>query len=183
MAPNPFLAPPEPTEPARIQQLAAALKLVGDAPHPRPLTVFAKNYAADGMRTLCLDLIHDAQTLQHLYEHVQQFRRELIEALSVTLPERALMALEVLREPQQQFEEMHLQTLTQLAQDQRQRFTTLLRETTADAPSIALFAEALHDYEARPDPWSDWRDVGKAIGEFHYLRNMKALIRDQFPQP
>ncbi len=38
----------------------------------------------------------------------------------------------------------------------------------------------MHDYEAQPDPWNDWRDVGKALAEFHYLRGMKGLIREVF---
>lgn len=177
---NPFLAPPEPAEPARRQQLLAALALAEDTPNPRPLTVFAKNYAADGMRTLCLDLVHDGQTTAQLFGYVERFRGELIDTLMVTLPERALMALKVLRGPQQLFEEWHLQTLAGIPQEQRRKFITLLQETTADAPSIALYSAAMHDYEAQPDPWNDWRDVGKALAEFHYLRGMKALIREAF---
>ncbi len=179
---NPFLAPPEPAEPARRQQLLAALALADGTPNPRPLSVFAKNYAADWMRTLCLDLVHDGQTTDQLFGYVQRFRGELIDALMVTLPERALMALEVLRGPQQLFEERHLQTLATIPQEQRRKFITLLQETTADAASIARYSAAMHDYEAQPDPWNDWRDVGKALAEFHFLRGMKGLIREVFDQ-
>ena len=80
----------------------------------------------------------------------------------------------------QGFEERHLQTLAGIPQEQRRKFIALLQETTVDAPSIALHAAAMHDYEAQPDPWNDWRDVGKALAEFHYLRGMKGLIREVF---
>ncbi len=179
---NLFLAPPEPTEPARRQKLLAALALAKDTPNPRPLIVFAKNYATDWMRTLCLDLVHDGQKTEQLFGYVKRFRGELIDALMVTFPERALMVLELLRGPQQSFEERHLQTLAGIPQEQRRKFITLLQETTADAPSIAGYSAAMHDYEAQPDPWNDWRDVGKALAEFQYLCGMKGLIREVFDQ-
>ena len=177
MAINRFLAPPEPSDLQRRENLLSVLAGLSGSPTERPQMVFAKNYAHDPMLTWCVDLARERENAERLRGYVERKRYELIDRILPTKPELAMPSVELLRGGEQIFQESILAAIVEMAADQRGRFLEVLSEVTDDRAIIEQYAEAIGDDAVRPEPWDTPRTLAKTAFGFRYLQTMKRLVR------
>jgi hypothetical protein len=174
---NRFLAPPEPSDPQRLENLRSVLGGLGRSPTERPQMMFAKNYAHDPILTWCVDLARERENAERLRGYVKQNRYELIDRILPTKPEVAMPSVELLRGGEQIFQESVVAAIVEIAADQRGRFLEVLSEVADDRAIIEQYAEAIGDDAVRPEPWDTPRTLAKTAFGFRYLQTMKRFVR------
>jgi len=129
--------------------------------------------------TRAVDLVHERANGDRLQKYVEQYRTQLIDQYLQTRPDLALMSLKILRGGEQNFHEAVAKAVSEIGEEQRGHFLQVLRQVQDDRPMIEQYSEAMGDHMVRPDPWDDWRTVGKAVTDFRFLHEVKKLLRKQ----
>lgn len=181
---NPFLAPPEPSDPPAKRKLTDLLRHLssGEDRH-RDLnhvgSVYARNYAADPLRTEVLDYLHSQAMLDQAWTVIPAVRRRAI-VRRCRRNEAIRDALRFLQSDDGQWPRW-----TQLRHEmlrrhpgQEEQIDRLLVELMDRPEEVEAYGRALRDYAGVPDVWETDKEVVIAMEKQRSYDRIKAIVRD-----